>query len=246
MGQNTRGVGRVPCPSLREASSSARHDRFPWKPLGQLGRLSAAAMEACCPLGDGPHYEWGRPWASSSRPLPRPTPSWRLSLSYLPLHPSPAAACPRRAGRGSPLPLLTPAARSGSYTNRCIPGTTPHHHPTPRSLQSRPLPSGDISQSKGPGPARNCDTEPQPAFPVFLRLPCLGKGLSSSPHHLQAGAKLRELQGWRRAGCWAFREFLTVGALRGVWGPSARGRGWRGGWGGKKSLQHWMVWDGRL
>ena len=43
--------------------------------------------------------------------------------------------------------------------------------PTPRSLQSRPLPSGDISESKGPGPARNCDTEPQPAFPVFLRLP---------------------------------------------------------------------------
>lgn len=86
MGQNTRGVGRVPCPSLLEASSSARHNRFPWKPLGQLGRLSAAAMEACCPLGDGPHYEWGRLWASSSRPLPRPTPSWRLSLSYLPLH----------------------------------------------------------------------------------------------------------------------------------------------------------------
>lgn len=85
MGQNIRGVGHVPCPSLREASSSARHDRFPWKPLGPLGRLSAAAMEACCPLGDGPHYERGRPWASSSRPRPRPTPSWRLSLSCLPL-----------------------------------------------------------------------------------------------------------------------------------------------------------------
>ena len=28
MGQNIRGVGHVPCPSLREASSSARHDRF--------------------------------------------------------------------------------------------------------------------------------------------------------------------------------------------------------------------------
>ena len=74
MGQNT----------WCEASSTARHRRFPWKPLGQLGHLSAAAMEACCPLGDGPHYERGRLWASSSCP-PVAHPSQRLSLSCLPL-----------------------------------------------------------------------------------------------------------------------------------------------------------------
>ena len=122
-----------------------------------------------------------------------------------------------------------------------------HHHPTPRSLQRRPLPSGDISQSKGPGPARNCDTEPQPAFPVSLRLPCLGKGPSSSPHHLQAGAKLRELQGWRRAGCWAFQGVSDYGCPAGGGGGGLReGKRLGGGGGGKKSLQHWMVWDGRL
>lgn len=175
------------------------------------------------------------PHRADSAPCRPATPSARRHLRPLP--PSPKAAFSCRSAR------LSPSSPHPGGSELLLQAAPRRPHPTPGSLQSRFLPSTDTSRSKGPGPARNCDTEPKLAFPASLLLLYLWKGAKKLSPLAQASTKLIELQGWRQAGAGPSRESLNVDALR----RPEKGGGRRGRCvgGGKKSLQQWMVWDGR-
>lgn len=172
-----------------------------------------------------------RPAAPSARRLPAPAP--RARRQQLPAE-RPAAL----------LPLLT--QRLGA-AHKPLPPRAPHAHPTPRSLQRRPLPPEHL-MSKGPGPARITTPSPQHCFPSLPpRLPCLGKGVATALPPSPGRGQAARTPGGNGRVAGPSREFLTVGATAGGGGGRSLQReeevGARLGWKEVASALDGLGWE---
>lgn len=148
-------------------------------------------------------------------------PGWLLPSRPPPLPPLPPSTPGQNSGislQTCQVPCLSPSSPYPALLAALAKGLPPRNpYPNPSSLQSRcSLPSIGTSRSKGPSRARNCDTEPQPAFPASLLLPCLWEEAKKlSPLALGFSQPGRN-PGVQRGRCWAFQGVSESGCPAGA------------------------------